>query len=133
MSARYRAIAHIYHTTNVNSAALSNDPHHLVRLMLDGFLERVRSAAYAISRRDIATKAKKIASAGAILSYLRGILDMDRGDTVAMQLDSLYDYCLRRLSHANAQNDVAALDEIVFLMEQISTAWQELPQANQHS
>ncbi|MGE3774228.1 MAG: flagellar export chaperone FliS [Gammaproteobacteria bacterium] len=48
---------------------------------------------------------------------------MGRGGEVAENLDGLYDYMLRRLVEANLANDLAMLDEVVKLLNEIRDGW----------
>jgi flagellar protein FliS len=48
---------------------------------------------------------------------------MEAGGEIAENLDSLYDYMLRRLMKAHAENDVAILDEVISLLREIKLGW----------
>ena len=64
---------------------------------------------------------------GRILVGLQGALDFERGGDLATNLNELYSYITRRLFHVNAHNDVAVLDEIYGLMQEIRDAWEGVP------
>ncbi len=123
-----RHVADFYRKTGVTSAAMGDDPHRLISLMLEGACKRIRLARACIERRDIPGKGKAIADACAIISHLNGSLDHQKGGDIATHLSALYDYAMRRLTDANLHSDTAALDEVSGLLEDISSAWNAIPQ-----
>jgi flagellar protein FliS len=122
-----RNVANFYRRTEVSSAALGNDPHRLISLLLDGASKRLRLANACIERHDIPGKAKAISSTCAIISHLNASLDHEQGGEVASNLSAIYDYSLRRLTAANLHNDQAALEEILGLIDVIASAWNAIP------
>lgn len=122
-----RQVADFYRKTGVSSAALGEDPHRLISLMLDGACKRVRMARACIERHDVAGKGKAIADACAIVSHLNASLDHDKGGDIASNLQALYDYSLRRLTEANLHNQVEPLDEVAGLIDEIASAWNAIP------
>ena len=68
-----------------------------------------------------------ISRAGRIVVGLQGALDFERGGELAQNLNELYVYVTRRLFHVNAYNDLAALEEVQSLIQDIAEAWKSLP------
>ena len=62
-----------------------------------------------------------------ILFGLRDSLDFEKGGELATNLDSLYEYCLRRLTNAHAREDDSIFGEVMDLMVTIRDAWKQLP------
>lgn len=122
-----RNVANFYRRTDVASAALSNDPHRLISLLLESACKRIRLARACIEQRDVAGKGKAIGSACAIVAHLNDSLDHQQGGEVAANLTALYGYCSRRLTEANLHNDLNALDEVVGLIDTIASAWNAIP------
>ena len=54
---------------------------------------------------------------------LRQTLDFEQGGELARNLDSLYDYCTRRLTEGHAREDDTVFQEVHELMVQIRDAW----------
>ena len=50
-------------------------------------------------------------------------LDLQQGGGLAANLQSLYGYCVIRLTQANARNDDAALAEVQRLIEPVAGSW----------
>lgn len=113
---------------NVLDAEMSvADPHRVIQLMMNGFLERLALAKGAIDRKDYEAKSVAVSKAHALLNGLQDSLDMSQGE-ISEQLYSLYDYMKRRLMEASVNLDKAALDEIANLMITIKTAWDKIPE-----
>lgn len=101
-------------------------PHRLITMLFDGALQRLALAASGIERADVNDKLRGINGAFAIIEHLRLILDHEQGGPLAGQLDSLYDYMLRRLLVINASNDQDALREVTSLLQTIKSGWDEI-------
>jgi flagellar protein FliS len=52
---------------------------------------------------------------------------MKAGGEVSHNLDALYDYMCRRLMQANASNKPEWLDEVSRLLNEIRSAWLQIP------
>jgi flagellar protein FliS len=116
--------ASAYASVNLESRANSSAGVDLVILLMEGVLDRIKLAKLAIGQRDISQKVKHLNKALEIISEgLRAHLDVAAGGEIARNLDDLYAYCSVRLLHANARNDVAALDEISNLLNPLLGAW----------
>lgn len=118
----------------VNRQSLVNEasPHQLIAMLISGAIERLTFAKGCMDRNETATKAEMIGKAMDILNGLQTSLDMENGGEISANLDQLYDYMLRRLLMANAQNDVSAVDEVITLLLQIKTGWDQIPEEFHH-
>jgi flagellar protein FliS len=119
-----------YRTTGVAARALEATPHQLIAQLLSGALERLHLARAALARGDRARKADAIRGAAAIVDGLRMSLDRARGGEIAERLDALYEYVGTRLLEANAQDDVARIEECERLLGTIDGAWRQIPGAS---
>ncbi|AHK79444.1 flagellar protein FliS [Ectothiorhodospira haloalkaliphila] len=115
-----------YQQVGASGAAFA-DPHRLIEMLLDGGVDRLAQAKGAIARGDRRGKVKLIDKAFNIIGGLRGGLDMDRGGDIARNLDDLYDYMQRRLTLANAHDDVEGLDEVISLLNEVREGWKAIP------
>ncbi len=103
-------------------------PHRLVQMLMEGALDKVATAKGCIERRDLEGKSRQITWAMSIINGLRSSLDMESGGAIAVNLDDLYAYMVRRLIDASAQNDADALSEVIDLMLEIKGAWDVMPE-----
>jgi flagellar secretion chaperone FliS len=96
----------------------------LVTMLFDGLFEAIAQGRGAIRSGDVVTKCKSLSRAVAIVEEgLRASLDIKGGGALARDLHDLYAYVTLRLTKANLNNDVAALNECVDLMQPLAEAW----------
>ncbi len=116
-----------YGKVATESEAAYANPHRLVQMLMEGALDKVATAKGCIERNDLEGKSRQITWAMSIINGLRTSLDMEAGGAIAVNLDDLYDYMVRRLIDASAQNDAGALSEVIDLMLEIKGAWDAMP------
>jgi flagellar protein FliS len=112
-----------YQRVSVQSEVLEASPHRLIQMLMDGGLERIAQARGAIQREKFAEKGELIGKAISIIGGLREPLDHEVGGELSQNLDSLYEYMIRRLLEANRGNDIAALDEVSRLLREVKSGW----------
>jgi len=117
-----------YTQVAVHSGVGAASPHRLIEMLLQAALDKIAAARGYMAQGIIDKKAQHIISAVAIVEGLRVSLDMEKGGEISENLFSLYDYMERRLTEANASNDVAILDEMINLIKPIKEAWDAIPQ-----
>ena len=106
----FATAAHVskaYSRLAVESAALGADAHQLVGMLFTGAITAIGQARAALARGDIGAKA--IASSKAIRLVDEGL--------------KLYDYCARRLLHAQVKHDDRAYAEVAALLSELESAW----------
>lgn len=102
-------------------------PHQLIVLLFEGALSAISVAKLHIERGETAQKGKLISQAIDIITNgLKASLNVEAGGRLAEQLAALYDYMARRLLSANLENNIAALDEVSVLLQEIHSAWVEI-------
>ena len=121
------AIANTYRQVGVETGVLGASPHQLVSMLFDGVQDSIAQARGAIRAGDIQTKGRAIARAMRIVDEgLHGALNSEGGGTLALDLRDLYHYITVRLTHANLNNDDAALAECAKLIEPVRSAWRAI-------
>jgi len=103
------------------------EPHQLVGMLFDALIDSLADSKRFLTEMDLCAKGRSLSRCQKILYGLRSTLDFNAGGELARSLDALYEYCLRRLSSANAENNEAALAEVASLMSEIREAWQLMP------
>lgn len=127
MNRSFRQGMSAYRAVDINTRNVSQDQHELVAMMFDGVIESVTRAKGSIINPDLSTKVSEITRAMRILQEgLRTSLDLDNGGELAQNLANLYDYCVVRLTQANAQSSVEALDEVAALIKPVADAWRQM-------
>lgn len=97
----------------------------LVLMLYRGAIRFIRQAAEAIERQDVETAHACLMRAQSIVLTLRSGLRPEMGP-MAQNLDSVYDYFLRRLMEANVAKDRAAALEVAALLESLLDAWEDV-------
>lgn len=112
-----------YRKLNVQTLVGSASPHKLVGMLFDGACARLAQAAGHAMRADHEARSRCIGETVSIIDGLQASLDHEKGGELAGNLDALYDYMHRRLFRANADNDVAAIREVMDLLRTLQDAW----------
>jgi flagellar secretion chaperone FliS len=114
----------LYQQVSIETRLAGADPHALVAMLFEGWMQAVAQARGAIRNRDLVGKGQAISRAVRIIDEgLRAGLDMRAGGTLARDLHDLYGYLTLRLTVANLHNDESALDECQRLMKPLQDAW----------
>lgn len=117
-----------YKATSIAADLTVADPHRVIQLMMQGFLERLAQAKGAIERQDMEAKSVAISKAQGLLHGLQDALDLSQG-TMAEDLYGLYAYMDERIWDASLARDIAPLEEVMGLMVTIKSGWDQLPEA----
>ena len=119
--------ANAYQRINVETSMHTIDQHQLVSLLYEGVLNSIATARGALARGDVLGKVTSISKAIRIREEgLNTALDRVDGGALAENLGALYDYCIHRLTLANARNDDAMMQEVMRLIEPVATGWNEI-------
>ena len=117
-----------YRSASVHSGVDAADPHRLIVMLMDGALERIATARGLMSNgTGAAERAQLLHRAVAIIDELRNSLNFKAGGQVSHNLDALYEYMCTRLMQASATNKPEWLDEVSRLLNEIRSAWLQLP------
>ncbi|WP_413738315.1 flagellar export chaperone FliS [Shewanella sp. BJSY2023SW001] len=121
-----------YRTVSLESQLSEASPHKITQMMFSGALERIVQAKAAMEQNNVAQKGVLLGKAIGIIQGLRGSLVMEAGGEIATNLSNLYDFMLRRITEANLNNDVQALDDVAAVLRDIKEAWDAIPADKHH-
>lgn len=114
--------ANAYFKTNVSTT----DQGHLLLMLYDGALKFLARAREKIEAKDYAAKGILISKVIDIITELSGSLNMEKGGSLATNLNNLYLLCTARLLQANLKMDLKALDSVVKILEGLRSAYAEI-------
>jgi len=115
-----------YRQTDAHGAAAADDRLQLILHMMQGALDRIATARGHMKRREVAKKGEEIGRAIGLIDGLRACLDKEAGNDIAGNLESLYQYMLKRLVEANLNDEPAGLDEVAGLLGEIKAGWEQM-------
>lgn len=116
-----------YKKVSVNSQLTSASPHRIVQMLMAGAIERLVQGKAAMEQGNTAVKGERLNKALDIISSLRETLSMSDGGDIAQNLDRLYDFMMRHVIDANLNNQPEKLSEVITLLGEIKSAWDQIP------
>ncbi|MBU3844630.1 MAG: flagellar export chaperone FliS [Candidatus Anaerobiospirillum pullicola] len=118
-----------YQKTSVNAELAMADPYTITKALFQGVFERLGQAKGAIARGDLEEKAKKLASASAIIQHLKDTLDPTQAPEIAKNLAFIYDFMLAKIADATMQVSAQPIDDALKVFMPIKNAWDSIPQS----
>ena len=127
-----------YRKASVNAELAMADPYTITKALFQGVFERLGQAKGAIARGDLEEKAKRLASASAIIQHLKDTLDPSQApDTldpsqapeIAKNLAFIYDFMLAKIADASMQVSAQPIDDALKVFMPIKEAWDSIPQS----
>ncbi|MFZ9408324.1 MAG: flagellar export chaperone FliS, partial [Burkholderiaceae bacterium] len=123
-------LANAYGAMAVETAALGADRHQLIGMLLAGVQTYIGQARQAIRQNNLAQRAEVSSKANRLINEgLVCALDRKAGGQIAASLFEIYDYCQRRLLHAQLHGDDAAYAEVSRLIGEIQEGWRGIGQS----
>ena len=96
-------------------------------MLFDGALSALVRARLFLQDGNIPAKGLAISKAINIIENgLKVGLVESNGDELTQNLIALYAYMVRRLLHANVNNDASAIEEVETLLRNIADGWKEV-------
>jgi len=114
-------------------AVVDASPHKIISLLMQGALDRMAQAKGHIQQQQLEARNNAINKTSDIIDCLRNALDHNHSAELSNNLDSLYDYMLRRLFEANAKNDESIIDEVAKLLSSIYISWKQIEAPQQQA
>lgn len=117
-------------TSNAYSAYRNNSinfasKEQLLLMLLDGAVKFSKISRQAIIDRDIQKSHDNITKTQDIFYELMVTLDVNQAGEWGQQLMGIYDFIVRRLGEANIKKDIAIMDELIPLIEDVRNTWNE--------
>ena len=123
----YGNTAHsIYAQNNVGIES----PEKLISMLYEGILRFNAQAKKAVKDSDVEKRVYWTNRSVAIITELINTLDMSQGQ-IAQYLGSLYDYEIKLLGEASAENSVEKFDEVNNVFRELNAAWKETTNVDQ--
>ena len=114
--------AQAYFQTKVTTT----DQGQLLLMLYDGALKYLQQARDKMLARDFAGKGILISKVIDIVNELSGSLNMEKGGSLAVNLNNLYILCTARLLQANLKMNVESLDSVVQILSGLRGAYAQI-------
>ncbi len=105
---------------------LTSDPGKLILLCYRHAILNLRAAKDEYQLSNYEAKAKHLQKALDCIGELNSALDFKRGGPIAKSLDALYNYMMRQILAADIERDFKAFEEVVAMLEELESAWEEI-------
>ena len=106
-------------------------PAQLVVMLYDDAIKFIKQGIEHIKEKDYEAKQKKLNKALDIIYELLSTLNVKEGGQIATNLQSLYLYIIRRINDGSFKLDIAALEEVISLLDNINESWRQLARQEQ--
>lgn len=110
-----------YKTNSVNYASKDQ----LLIMLVEGAVKFAKIGRQAIAEKDVKKAHENIVKTQNIFYELMATLDVSKGGEWAKGLMNVYDFITRRLVDANMKKDLAIMDEVIPLIEDIKDTWEQ--------
>ncbi|AZV55927.1 MULTISPECIES: flagellar export chaperone FliS [unclassified Clostridium] len=110
-----------YKSNSVNYASKEQ----LLLMLVDGASKFSKIARQAMMDKDIKKAHENIIKTQNIFNELMISLDVSKAGKWGQSLMSVYDFIVRRLVDANMKKDVKIMDEVIPLIEDVRSTWEE--------
>lgn len=116
--------ANAYAKVGLETGVLASSPHQLIVMLFEGALVAARAGLAHMAASETEKKGLAISKAiNIVANGLRASLDKSAGQSIAANLDALYEYINRRLMEGNLKNDPAMLEEAIALLADLKGSW----------
>ncbi|WP_229520849.1 flagellar export chaperone FliS [Paenibacillus sp. GM2] len=101
-------------------------PHRLTLMLYQGAIQFASKAQLAIREDNISETNLFIQKTQNIVYELMSSLDMKQGGEIALNLRNLYLYMVDRLIEGNIKKSEEAIAEVINMLEELKSAWEEI-------
>ncbi len=111
-----------YKRTNVETASGIE----LVVMCYEHAIRFLREAKEHYENEEYLEKGRALQRALDIINELKCSLDFDRGGEIANNLDSIYNFLIKSLLHADIQRDLHIFDSVSEILSELKEAWESI-------
>ncbi|WP_253297928.1 flagellar export chaperone FliS [Paenibacillus sp. MSJ-34] len=101
-------------------------PHKLISMLYSGAIQYTKRAQTALNSNDFNDAHFHILRVQDIIFELMACLNEDEGGEIAANLRNLYLYMIDRLIQSNIKKDGEPLTEVVEMLKEIQSAWEQI-------
>lgn len=106
------------------NSVLTATPEELTLMLYEGAIKFMNIAKYSIENKDTGKAHTSLIRAQDIIMELNYSLDMNYD--ISHELRSLYEFVLSKLIDANIKKDATAVDEAIYVVNEMKDTWKEV-------
>lgn len=110
-----------YKTNSVNYASKDQ----MLLMLVEGAVKFSKDGRQAILDKDVKKAHENIVKTQNIFCELMMALDVSKGENWAQPMMHVYNFIVRRLIDANIKKDIAIMDEVIPLIENVKDTWEQ--------
>jgi flagellar protein FliS len=111
--------AKTYKKTSIETASKEQ----LLLMLYESAIKSCKLAKKHMEEKNVSDKCKQIGKVHDILLELNNTLDHSKGQEIAAQLESLYNFCISQLLVANLNNDIKAIENVTKVLSTLYEGW----------
>ncbi|PKG40848.1 flagellar export chaperone FliS [Psychromonas sp. Urea-02u-13] len=115
-----------YKKTQVEAQAAASTSIELIRMLHVKLSEEIDKISFHIERKNIELKATAAQKSMDILIALDSSLDLSSGNELINNLHRIYEYSIRQIYEASKNNDVAEINKLKPILQDIKEGWEGL-------
>ncbi len=115
-----------FETNYVENEILSLNNDELISFIYRGLLDYLEKIKKSIEQNNPSEKINWINKAIDVISYLRSILDYDKGGVISKNLNNLYLFSIKELTDSNFSNDITKIISVENIFKELLSAWNEM-------
>ncbi|MBU4011390.1 MAG: flagellar export chaperone FliS, partial [Proteobacteria bacterium] len=108
------------------TSVITSDPGKLILMCYEGAIDQLKIAKEKYREKDYASKCKALQKAMNFIDELLCSLNFEKGGDVAKNLSDIYKYMNRRILLADINKDISGIDEVIGLLSELVSAWEEI-------
>ncbi len=117
--------------TYQQTSIMTAEPKRLVLMCYDGAISSLRRAKEKYETEEYEAKARAVQTFQDIVNELLCALDFEKGGQIATNLQSIYDYAIRRVLQADIAKETKGFDEVIGMLQELKEAWEEISYGKQ--
>lgn len=108
------------------TSVITSDQGKLILMCYEGAIDNLKIAKLKYREKDYAGKLKALKKAMNFIDELLCSLNFEKGGAIARNLSALYEYINGRILLADANRDPDGFDEVIGILTDLSSAWNEI-------
>ena len=108
------------------TTVITSDPGKLVLMCYEEAINQLKIVKMKYQEKDYEAKCKALKKAMDLIDELLFSLDFEKGGDISRHLEAIYRYVTMRILQADVNRDIDGIDEVIGLLTELLSAWEEI-------